>query len=132
MLPPPERAPVKSARKSKGPARRKAARAAAVAAAVTAPAPAGVPVVALPSSLAIRDVAAVAAALRASLAAGVLVVDASAVSTVDTAGLQVLLAAERSARERGIPARWLGPSEPLRRAAAALGVEHALSFGAGL
>ncbi|GEM_PF-2603788 len=113
---------MKRTRKSKSPARRRSAR---------TPAAGGVPIVDLPAALVIRDVAAVAEALLASLAAGALVVNASAVDSVDTAGLQLLVAAERSARERGIAARWLGPSEPLVRAARALGVDHALSFGAG-
>ena len=91
----------------------------------------GVPVVTLPASLAVRDVAEVAQRLRAAIAGGALVVDASAVAAVDTAGLQLLLAAERSARERGISTRWLGTSEVLKRAAAALGLGHAVGFAAG-
>jgi ABC-type transporter Mla MlaB component len=118
---------VKSARKSTRSPRRRAA----CAAAGGPPASSGVPLVALPASLVIRDVAEVAGRLRAALAGGALVVDASAVAAVDTAGLQLLLAAERSARERGIVARWLGASDTLRRAAAALGIQHALALGAG-
>jgi len=91
---------------------------------------AGASIMALPASMLIRDVAAVADVLRASLAAGVLAVDASAVAAIDTAGIQLLLAAERSARERGIPARWLGASETLKAAASALGVADALSLEA--
>jgi anti-anti-sigma regulatory factor len=118
---------VKATRKSARAARRPTP--AAAAGGVLAPRAA--PLVALPASLVIRDVAGVAQQLGAALTGGALVVDASAVTAVDTAGLQLLLAAQRSARARGISARWLGASPTLTRAASALGVARALGLEAG-
>ena len=44
------------------------------------------------------------------------------VERVDTAGLQLLLACEKSAKTRGIALTWVAPSEAVRRAANGLGV----------
>lgn len=56
-------------------------------------------------------------------------VELSRVERVDTAGLQLLLALARSARERGVAIRWSAPSPTLVEAAKRLGLSAA--FGSG-
>jgi phospholipid transport system transporter-binding protein len=53
----------------------------------------------------------------------------SRVERADTAGLQLLLALARSARERGIAIRWSAPSKPLVETAQRLGLSAALGSG---
>jgi anti-anti-sigma regulatory factor len=52
--------------------------------------------------------------------------NASAVTRVSTASLQVLVGAIRAAEQRGIPTRWQHVSPALRDAAALLGLTAAL------
>jgi anti-anti-sigma regulatory factor len=55
-----------------------------------------------------------------------LVLDGSAVQSVDGASLQLLLAATRAARQEHIPCGWHQPSPPLKKAAALLGITDEL------
>lgn len=100
----------------------------------SAPAPAAVatgPVaVKLPSGLQIRNAGEVANLLRAALGSRDLRLDASDVSTVDTAGVQLLVAAIASARRAGAKHEWLAASPALRDAARRLGVEALLEMPA--
>jgi len=52
--------------------------------------------------------------------------DLSQVEACDSAGVQLLLALERSARERGRPLRITDPSEPVRQALATYGLDERL------
>lgn len=66
-----------------------------------------------------------------------LVLDGRAISDIDTAGLQLLAALCRDARERGIAVRWTGVSAELAAGAALLGLAAVLGLdrapaGAGL
>jgi anti-anti-sigma regulatory factor len=105
----------------------------AAAAVVAEAAPAAAPAarVTLPASLLIRDAAALRGELSAALAAGICDIEASAVTSVDTAGLQLLVAALRSAAVRGMQARLSAPSEALCAGARQLGVDVALGLGGG-
>jgi anti-anti-sigma regulatory factor len=88
----------------------------AVAASTTGPLPLG-------SSLSIREVGERAAQLKALFAAGSAVVDARKLESVDTAGLQLLLAAAAAARRRGLTLKLLGAGSLNTGAADAL-AEH--------
>lgn len=80
----------------------------------------------LPSRLVIGTASSLKAALLERLASGPLVLDAGAVEAVDTAGLQVLLAAARTARAQG-SVLVLGACSPtLRRALALAGCSERL------
>jgi phospholipid transport system transporter-binding protein len=59
-----------------------------------------------------------------------LIVDASHVDEIDTAVLQLLIAAIRAVRARGLPFSWQGLSEAVRRAATLIGVSAALELTA--
>ena len=85
--------------------------------------------VALPSVLTIRDAGPVRAALIAALEAGQLEIDGSGVTAVDTAGLQLLVAAMKSAATRSITPCWRGASPVLVDSAQRLGLGQALSLG---
>jgi ABC-type transporter Mla MlaB component len=119
---------VSSAKKVRRPARRtKAAPARPQPAAAAAPAAPASP--ALPAELQIRGATALAATLRAAVAAGAEDVDASQVALVDTAGLQLLIAAGRLASAHGRALRWQRPSAALLEAASRLGVARQLGLG---
>jgi anti-anti-sigma regulatory factor len=62
----------------------------------------------LGASLSIRDVGECAAQFKAMFAAGSAEVDARMLESVDTAGLQLLLAAAAAARRRGLTLKLLG------------------------
>jgi anti-anti-sigma regulatory factor len=57
-----------------------------------------------------------------------LVIDGSRIEEIDTASLQLLMAAVLSCQALSIPFGWEGASEPLRRAAAVIGVSAALGL----
>ena len=63
---------------------------------------------------------------RGGAAQGDLALDLSAVTDVDSAGLQLLLATRRSLAERGDALHLLAPSAPMREALAVLGLSHLL------
>jgi anti-anti-sigma regulatory factor len=56
------------------------------------------------------------------------VIEASSVSKVDTAGLQAIACCIAQWRATGAPWRWDRPSEPLRAAARAAGLQAALEL----
>ena len=117
---------------SKRPARRgkrsvaSARPAAARASAATAPAAGALP--ALPAQLDIRDAGTTVGLLKAAIAGGAECIDASRVASVDTAGLQLLLAAGRMAAAHGRALRWEGASSALIEAACKLGVAGVLGL----
>jgi ABC-type transporter Mla MlaB component len=81
--------------------------------------------VALGSALTIAEAGSCWRELRAMLARGgarVATVDAHALRSVDTAGLQLLLVAGRAARERGLTLRLAGATQLLSDTAEALGL----------
>jgi anti-anti-sigma regulatory factor len=96
------------------------ANAAAVAVNTTDPLPLG-------SSLSIREVGERAAQLKALFAAGSAVVDARKLESIDTAGLQLLLAAAAAARRRGLTLKLLGAASLKTGAAEALGLADQLA-----
>lgn len=101
--------------------------------AAAAPAPTVAPVdtaVRLPGNLQIRNADEVANLLRAALASRELRLDAADVSQVDTAGVQLLVAAIASAKRDGAKHQWLAASPTLRDAARRLGVEALLELPA--
>ena len=81
---------------------------------------------ALGTSLTIVEVRRSWRSLRAMLARGRAEADARLLTTVDTAGLQLLLAAGRAARVRGLTLTLTGAQHSLLTAAAAVGLEAAL------
>jgi ABC-type transporter Mla MlaB component len=80
------------------------------------------PCPALPPALDIRDIRETFEFLRSAVNCGVERIDASGVVRVDTAGLQLLLAAGRTAAAHGRALRWAGASSTLVEAATRLGV----------
>jgi ABC-type transporter Mla MlaB component len=91
-----------------------------IAASTTGPLPLG-------SSLSIREVAERAAQLKALFATGSAVVDARQLESVDTAGLQLLLAAAAAARRRGLTLKLLGAGGLKTGPADALGLAEQLA-----
>jgi ABC-type transporter Mla MlaB component len=83
---------------------------------------------ALPSVLDIRDISETFELLRSAVNCGVERIDASGVVRVDTAGLQLLLAAGRTAAAHGRALRWAGASSTLIEAATRLGVAGLLGL----
>jgi ABC-type transporter Mla MlaB component len=81
---------------------------------------------ALGASLTIVEVRGSWRSLRALLARGQAEADARLLTTIDTAGLQLLLAAGRAARVRGLTLTLTGAQHSLLNAAAAVGLEAAL------
>lgn len=81
---------------------------------------------ALPVCLTIREVTAARRQLQRALAAGATAIDASAIALIDTAGLQLLLAAGTGGR-----LRYVAPSRALCVAARQLGLGVALGLEAG-
>jgi anti-anti-sigma regulatory factor len=86
----------------------------------------------LGSALTIAEVADCHRALQVLLAGGSASIDAHNLKNIDTAGLQLLLAAARAARERGVTLRLQGGKELLTGAAAALGLHEELAATAEL
>jgi ABC-type transporter Mla MlaB component len=84
----------------------------------------------LGASLSIREVGERAAQLRAQFAAGSAEVDVGMLESVDTAGLQLLLAAAAGARRRGLKLKLLGAERLNAGAARALGVAEHLAAAA--
>jgi anti-anti-sigma regulatory factor len=108
-----------------------AAPAAPSAAAVTAAAaPAGSGALVLGASLSIREVGECAAQFKAMFAAGSAEVDARMLESVDTAGLQLLLAAAAAARRRGLTLKLLGAERLNAGPANALGLTDHLAAAA--
>jgi anti-anti-sigma regulatory factor len=116
--------------KKKTAARRGAVVPAAAASAEAAPVAATAPSLSLGSSLSIREVGECAARLKALLQAGATEVDAGALETVDTAGLQLLLAAAAAARRRGLTLKLVGAKGLHQGAATALGLAEQLAASA--
>lgn len=86
-------------------------------------------VVNIGGALTIPNAAAMHAELRQALeSAHAIVLDAAAVETVDTAGLQLLSVFVRAARDRGITTTWREPSGILRDGAKRLDLEKILRF----
>ena len=84
--------------------------------------------VSLPGSFDITSVTAVRGELLDAVRAGDLVLDASAVTRIDAAGLQLLYAAVTEARSRGVRVSWAGASASVRDGARILGLAAALAL----
>lgn len=83
----------------------------------------------LPEALIIGDLAALQARLLGVLKARrALALDGRSVTTIDTAGLQLLAVLCRDAAARGIAVRWCGASLELTAAAALLGLTAVLGL----
>lgn len=93
-------------------------------------APAAAGPLALGASLSIREVGERAAQFKALFAAGTAELDARLLESVDTAGLQLLLAAAAAARRRGLTLRLLGADRLNSGPAAALGLTEHLAAAA--
>ncbi|HEX4024596.1 MAG TPA: STAS domain-containing protein [Steroidobacteraceae bacterium] len=78
-------------------------------------------------ALTIAEVAGCARGFAAMLAGGTAQADARALESIDTAGLQLLLAAAAAAQQRGLKLTLRGAPELLTGAADALGVGGELS-----
>jgi ABC-type transporter Mla MlaB component len=87
----------------------------------------GVGLLALGSSLSIREVGERAAQFKALIASGSAEVDAGKLESIDTAGLQLLLAAAAAARRRGLTLRLHGAGSLGSGAASALGLADHLA-----
>jgi hypothetical protein len=85
---------------------------------------------ALGSALSIREVGERAAQIKAMFATGAAEVDARMLESVDTAGLQLLLAAAAEAQRRGLKLKLLGAERLNTDAAGALGVAEHLAAAA--
>jgi anti-anti-sigma regulatory factor len=85
------------------------------------------PALSLGAALTIAEVAECHRALQVLLAGGAASIDAHSLTSIDTAGLQLLLVAGRAARERGVTLKLLGGTELLTGAAAALGLHDELA-----
>ena len=91
--------------------------------------PAAPAVITLPAHFDIQSVAGVAEMLRERVnAAAPLLIDAAGVTSTDTAGLQLLLAARRAARARAVAFEWRGVSDALRATSATIGLSEALGL----
>jgi ABC-type transporter Mla MlaB component len=87
----------------------------------------GSSVLQLGSSLSIREVSECAVQLKSMLANGPLDVDVSRLETIDTAGIQLLLAAAAAAQRRGFKLKLLGGHALKGGAARSLGLSEHLS-----
>jgi anti-anti-sigma regulatory factor len=105
------------------------AAAAPLAEAVAAPPAAGGPV-RLEGPVLIRKAAELSARLREALAAGRLQIDAGGVTQVDTATLQLFVAAVATARRDGAAVEWLAVSPALQDGARRLGLAAPLALPA--
>lgn len=84
---------------------------------------------ALPREFDIRTLGSLPAELRERAAAGsALAIDGSAVAAIDTAALQLLIAARRAAAARALAFEWRDPSEALRATSRLLGLCAALGL----
>ena len=81
----------------------------------------------LGASLSIREVNECASRLKVMLASGPTVVDASLLENIDTAGIQLLLAAAASAQRRGYKLKLLSALGVKTGVARALGLNEHLS-----
>jgi ABC-type transporter Mla MlaB component len=89
----------------------------------------GVPqVLGLPPTLVIHDVRAFADEVRAAFANGGVRIDTVQLEQVDTAGLQLLLAARRAAAQHGLTFEWINASAYLSARARAAGLNAALGL----
>lgn len=84
--------------------------------------------VSLPASFDITTVTAMRGELLAAVSAGELAFDASGVTRIDAAGLQLLYAAVVEARSRGVRVSWAGASASVRDGARILGLAAALAL----
>jgi ABC-type transporter Mla MlaB component len=93
--------------------------------------PAAIPaqrsVLRLGSSLSIREVSECASQIKAMLANGPTDIDARRLESIDTAGMQLLLAAAAGAQRRGFKLKLLGAQGLKSGAARALGLSEHLS-----
>ncbi|HEY3730291.1 MAG TPA: STAS domain-containing protein [Steroidobacteraceae bacterium] len=96
----------------------------------TAAAGPSAPSLSLGASLSIREVGDCAARLKVLLQGGATEVDARALETIDTAGLQLLLATAAAARRRGLTLKLLGAQRLHQGAANALGLAEQLAASA--
>jgi anti-anti-sigma regulatory factor len=62
------------------------------------------------------------------LESSAVVIDASAVAKLDTAGVQLLMTLVFDRRLASLATRWEGVTPPLRAAARSLGLESAMGF----
>jgi|GEM_PF-6978124 len=77
----------------------------------------------LPSSLTIREVTELGEQVQAWLTGeSPIRVQLSAIEHIDTAGVQMLMAFQRSAEGMGLVCEWVEPSEPVSRIVSQLGV----------
>lgn len=87
-------------------------------------------VVALGAELRIGSARALQAMLSEALeSGGEVIIDASAVQSADSAGLQLLYAFVRDAKARGMAVSWQVPEKTLRRDAGLLDLDTALGLG---
>lgn len=84
----------------------------------------------LGSSLSIREVGERAAQLRTRLETGALVVDGGQLESIDSAGMQLLMAAALAAKQRGTTMKLTGAGKLISNAAAALGLTEHLAAAA--
>jgi anti-anti-sigma regulatory factor len=84
--------------------------------------------VVLQPSCTIREAAALKSELLRVLDASTVVIDASAVAKIDTAGVQLLMTLVFDRRLASVATRWEGVTPPLRAAARSLGLESAMGF----
>lgn len=92
--------------------------------------PRRVPALSLGTVLSIREVSERQRQLQAMLQAGAAEVDAGALASIDTAGLQLLLAAAAAAQARGLKLKLIGGEKLLQGAARALGLAEHLGAAA--
>jgi anti-anti-sigma regulatory factor len=82
----------------------------------------------LPATLEVAEVAGTHAALVARLGPGALVIDVSAVASIDVAGIQLLCALVRTASQIGTEIVWRGSSAALADLAALLNLSAELGL----
>ena len=86
--------------------------------------------VVLPADCRMAFIAPLRDQLLASFDAAPVKLDAAAVEKIDTAGVQLLAAFHRDAKDRGCDVSWISPSVPLRDAAQRLGLTNVLALPA--
>jgi anti-anti-sigma regulatory factor len=86
--------------------------------------------ISLPATLVIRDVRSYRSTLQEALAAGITKLNASTLTQVDTAGLQLLAAAVAAMRSSGKEPKWRGVTAELADAAASTDFSTALGLPA--
>ncbi|WP_044410676.1 STAS domain-containing protein [Thiomicrospira microaerophila] len=87
-------------------------------------------VIQLPESLTIHYASEQMVAMKKAIAdaSGELTIDASALETIDTSGIQLLLVVVESLAEKGLKLRWLNPSELFVSSVANLGLSTKFQF----